>query len=125
MAGFKPYMTLTVNFLQVAGILWEISINFHPELLIHPSHCERKNAEAQGKTRHPSIERRASMDAAAATDAIAALVTLGHEAERRRHGVHFGLSFDWQNSFCWPRLLEVPFRMSLESPEVKTTLVDI
>lgn len=93
--------------------------------MIHPSHCERKNAEAQGKTRHPSIERRASMDAAAAADAIAALVTLGHEAERRRHGVHFGLSFDWQNSFCWPRLLEVPFRMSLESPEVKTTLVDI
>eukprot|EP00434_Breviolum_minutum_P001823 symbB.v1.2.001615.t1/scaffold80.1/size342472/2 len=31
------------------------------------------------KTRHPSIERRASMDAAAAADAVAALVTLGHE----------------------------------------------
>lgn len=80
-------------------------VNFHPELF-HPCHVERKNAEAQGKTRHPSIERRASMDAAAAADAVAALVTLGHEAERRLR-VHFGLSFDWQNSFCWPRLLEV------------------
>lgn len=104
MAGFKPYMTLTVYFLQVAGILWEISINFHPEL-VKPVPHRTKNAEAQGKTRHPSIERRASMDAAAAADAVAALVTLGHEAERRRHGVDFGRSFDWQNSFCWPRIV--------------------
>ena len=36
-------------------------------------------SSAQGKTRHPSIERRASMDAAAAADAVAALATLGHE----------------------------------------------
>lgn len=99
-------MTLTVYFLQVAGILWEMSGHFQ-FLSFSPFPHRTKNAEAQGKTRHPSIERRASMDAAAAADAVAALVTLGHEAERWRHGVHFGLSFDWQNSFCWPRLLEV------------------
>ena len=106
MAGFKPYMTLTVNFLQVAGILWEISINFHPELF-HPCHVERKNAEAQGKTRHPSIERRASMDAAAAADAVAALVTLGHEATSFASGCDFGLSFDWPTVFVGLDLLEV------------------